>query len=68
MPKTWDTGPGEDHKCRHCGSIYSVTIWRGPARELVTEKCEVCGNEMFRENTTASPTFKLKTRGEEKPA
>lgn len=67
MPQTWKTGEGEDYKCDHCGSIYAVQIWRSPAREVVTAKCEVCGEEMYRKNTTDSPTFTLKAKGDGQP-
>ena len=60
MVKTWNSGPGADHTCEHCGAVYEVTIHRFPVRDNDSANCEVCGKEMASWNDTAVPLFKLK--------
>ena len=62
MVKTWNTGPGDDFACPHCGAEYEVTISRFPLRDSDSAECDVCEKTMNRWNSTSVPSYKLKKR------
>lgn len=63
MVKTWTSGDGADETCEKCGSIYSVKIFRLPARDSDSFTCEVCGDILRKWNDTRAPSFTLKMAG-----
>lgn len=63
MVRTWSTEKVADATCESCGSIYSVEIYRSPAREHGIFKCEICGLLMREWNDTHTPSFTLKKVG-----
>lgn len=63
MIKTWSSTKEKDVSCEICGSVYTVTYFRSPARECGSFSCEVCGKLMENWNSTTSPSFNLKKRG-----
>jgi hypothetical protein len=63
MIQTWSSGPGGEATCKKCGSVYSVTIYRAPARDSDSFNCEVCGHLMRKWNDTRIPSFTLKKAG-----
>jgi Zn ribbon nucleic-acid-binding protein len=63
MIQTWTSGEGADAKCENCSSIYSVKIYRLPAKDSDSFNCTVCGHLMRKWNDTRVPEFTLKTTG-----
>lgn len=63
MVKTWSSAESGDVTCEACGSVYSVTTHRLPAKDRDSFNCIVCGNTMHTWNDTMFPSFELKQRG-----
>jgi len=63
MIQTWSSEDGTDAKCEKCGSVYSVKIYRLPAKDSDSFACEVCGDIMRKWNDTRVPGFTLKKAG-----
>jgi hypothetical protein len=64
MVQTWSSSDGADVTCEQCGSVYSVKIFRLPAKDHDSFSCEVCGHLIRKWNDTHVPEFTLKTRGD----
>lgn len=63
MPQTWQQEPAPDESCPKCGSVYSVTVHRYPARDRGSFVCEVCNHTVRTWNDTYDWSFTLKQRG-----
>ncbi len=63
MIQTWMSGKDADATCENCGSVYSMKIYRLPAKDSDFFNCAVCGHLMRKWNDTRVPEFTLKTTG-----
>ncbi len=64
MVQTWNSEPAPDESCAQCGSIYTVTVSRFPARDRDKFDCLVCGHTIRSWNDTYSWSYKLKVRAD----
>jgi len=60
--KTWSSGRLPDETCPACGSVYTVTVERFPAKDKGRFKCEVCGEVVREWHDTYDWTYVLKSR------
>jgi hypothetical protein len=67
MVQTWSSVEGPDEKCEECESVYSVRIFRSPAKDSDSFNCTVCGHLMRKWNDKRVPEFTLKV-AEKKPS
>lgn len=63
MGKTFSRESAPDVTCPECGSVYSVVVYRSPARDSDHFDCQVCGTRIQQWNSTACPSYTLKERG-----
>ena len=65
MVSTWKTGSAPEEKCENCGTVYSVSIFRSPAKDRDHFDCFKCGNRMREWNDTNIYRYELKKPGEQ---
>lgn len=60
MPNTWNTEEQGYTTCKHCGTVYILTVTRLPAKDHDSFNCEFCGNQIGKWNDTFSRKYSLK--------
>ena len=60
MVKTWQSEEQGEVVCKNCGTVYTKTIRRLPARDSDSFHCVKCGEVIESWNSTSAPEFKKK--------
>jgi len=57
--QTWKTQNAGEKTCEGCGAVYAVTVMRLPCRDSDSFRCEICGHEIDKWNSTNVPEYTL---------